>query len=240
MGRAYQNKKESMAKTAGAKTKVYSKYGKELYVAAKNGGYDPEGNLTLRRLIDKAKKDQVPAHVIERAIDKAKGGGGEDYERASYEGFGPGGCSVIVDCLTDNGNRTWTEVRNCFNKTDAKIGSPGTVAHMFEHQAVFVFAGEDDEAVLEELMMADVDVVDVVSEDGKISVFCPHTEFNNAKVALHASYPDAELEVEEITYVPQTDTDIAEEHVEKFEKFLEMLEDCDDVQNVYHNAVLPE
>jgi len=240
MGRAYQNRKESMAKTAGAKTKVYSKYGKEIYVCAKNGGFDPDGNLSLRRLIDCAKKDQVPTHVIERAIEKAKGGGGEDYERATYEGFGPGGCSVIVDCLTDNNKRTWTDVRNCFMKTGAKIGSPGSAAHMFEHQAVFVFAGEDDEAVLEALIMADVDVSDVECEDGKISVFCPHTEFYKAKTALHDSYPDLNIEIEEITFVPQTDADIAPEHVEKFEKFLDMLEDSDDVQNIYHNAVLPD
>lgn len=237
MGRAYQNKKESMAKTAGAKTKVYSKYGKELYVCAKNGGFDPEGNLSLRRLIDCAKKDQVPSHVIERAIEKAKGGGGEDYVRATYEGFGPGGSSVIIDCLTDNNKRTWTDVRNCFTKTES---SPGTVAHMFEHQAVFVFKGENDEAVLEDLMMADVDVSDVEAEDGNITVFCPHTEFFKAKTALHECYPDLEIDIEEISFVPQTDADIAEEHVERFNKFIEMLEDCDDVQNIYHNAVLPE
>ncbi|HIP76212.1 MAG TPA: YebC/PmpR family DNA-binding transcriptional regulator, partial [Psychromonas hadalis] len=184
MGRAYQNRKESMAKTADQKTKVYSKYGKEIYVCAKNGGFDPDSNLSLRRLIEGAKKDQVPTHVIERAIEKAHGGGGEDYVRATYEGFGPGGCSVIVDCLTDNNKRTWTDVRNCFTKTGAKIGSTGTVAHMFEHQAVFVFKGEDDEAVLEALMMEDIDVTDVESEDGNITVFCPHTEFYKAKTAL--------------------------------------------------------
>jgi transcriptional/translational regulatory protein YebC/TACO1 len=111
---------------------------------------------------------------------------------------------------------------------------------MFEHQAVFVFDGTDDEAVLEALMMADVDVTDVEAEDGKITVFCPDTEFNNAKTAIHDIYPDLELDVEEITFVPQTDTDIAEEHVDKFEKFIEMLEDCDDVQNIYHNGVLPD
>ncbi|WP_094751933.1 YebC/PmpR family DNA-binding transcriptional regulator [Psychromonas sp. CD1] len=240
MGRAYQNRKESMAKTAGAKTKIYSKYSKELYVCAKNGGFDPEGNLSLRRLIDSAKKDQVPSHVIDRALEKAQSGAGEDYERATYEGFGPGGCSVIVDCLTDNNKRTWTDVRTCFVKTGAKIGSPGTVAHLFEHQAVFVFKGADDEAVLEELMMADVDVTDVEGENGMITVFCPHTEFFKAKSALHESYPDLELEIEEITFVAQTDIDIDQEHVEKFEKFMAMLHDCDDVQNIYHNAVLPE
>jgi YebC/PmpR family DNA-binding regulatory protein len=240
MGRAYQNRKESMAKTAGAKTKVYSKYSKEIYVSAKTGGFDPDGNLALRRLIDSAKKDQVPSHVIDRAIEKAQSGAGEDYERATYEGFGPGGCSVIVDCLTDNNRRTWTEVRNCFVKTDAKIGSPGSAAHMFEQQAVFIFAGEDDEAVLEDLIMADVDVTDVETEEGKITVFCPHTEFFKAKTAILESYPEIELEVEEVTFVPQTDADIAPENMDKFNKFMEMLDDCDDVQNVYHNGVLPE
>jgi transcriptional/translational regulatory protein YebC/TACO1 len=96
MGRAYQNRKESMAKTADAKTKIYSKYGREIYVSAKSGGTDPNANLTLRRLIEKAKKDQVPTHVIDRALDKASGAGGEDYSVTRYEGFGPGGC--MVDC----------------------------------------------------------------------------------------------------------------------------------------------
>ncbi|CAM4083799.1 MULTISPECIES: YebC/PmpR family DNA-binding transcriptional regulator [Shewanella] len=237
MGRAYQNRKESMAKTAGQKTRLYSRYGKELYVCAKNGGFDPDGNLALRHMITKAKKDQVPAHVIERALEKAKGGGGEDYETARYEGFGPGGTMVIVDCLTDNGKRTFTEVRQAFVKNDAKLGSPGTVGHMFDHQAVFAFKGEDEEAVLEALMMADVDVADIEVEDGIISVFAPNTEFYKAKTALNEAFPETELEVEEIAFVPQTMTEISDpEVIAQFEKFQAALEDCDDVQNVYHNA----
>ncbi len=114
MGRSFEVRKASMAKTQGAKIKVYSKYGKEIYMSAKNGGTDPDSNLSLRRLMEKAKKDQVPSHVIEKAIDKASGGGGEDFSTARYEGFGPGGCSVIVDCLTDNNNRTYMDVRQCF------------------------------------------------------------------------------------------------------------------------------
>jgi len=237
MGRAYQNKKESMAKTAGQKTRIYSRYGKEIYVCAKNGGFDPDGNLPLRQLIAKAKKDQVPAHVIERAIEKAKGGGGEDYETARYEGFGPGGCMVIVDCLTDNVKRTFTEVRQAFVKNDAKLGGPGTAGHMFDHQAVFVFKGEDEEEILEMLMMADVDVTDVEVEDGMISVYAPNTEFFKTKTALNEAMPEVEFVVEEITFVPQTMTDITDpEVIEQLEKFLAALEDCDDVQNVYHNA----
>ena len=112
MGRAFEVRKNAMAKTAAAKTKVNSKYGKEIYVAAKNGGAELDTNLTLKRLIEKAKKDQVPAHVIDKAIEKAKGGAGEDYQPARYEGFGPGNCMVIIDCLTDNPNRTpWCRPR---------------------------------------------------------------------------------------------------------------------------------
>lgn len=240
MGRSFEVRKVAMAKTAAAKTKVYSKYGKEIYVSAKNGGPDPSANLSLKHLIDKAKKDQVPSHVIEKAIDKATGGAGEDFVPARYEGFGPGNCMVIVDCLTDNNNRTITDVRNCFTKTNSKIGAPGAVAHMFDHYAVFVFAGDDDEAVLEHLMEADVDVADVEIEDGKITVFAPHTEFFKTKNALADFNAAIEFDVEEISFVPQTNVDIAEDDMPMFDKFIDMLNDCDDVQNVYHNAVLPQ
>jgi YebC/PmpR family DNA-binding regulatory protein len=241
MGRAYQNRKLSMAKTAGQKTKVYSKYGKEIYVLAKNGGVDPDGNLSLRRTIEKAKKDQVPTHVIEKALEKATGVGGEDYVESRYEGFGPGNCMVIIDCLTDNGNRTIKDVRQCITKTYSKIGSSGTVSHMFDHQAVFAFKGEDDEVILENLMMADIDVTDVELEDGIITVYAPHTEFFKLKTEFAENMADVELEVEEITWVPQTYTEISgEDDLANFEKFINMLEDCDDVQNIYHNAELPE
>jgi YebC/PmpR family DNA-binding regulatory protein len=236
MGRAYQNRKDSMAKTSDAKAKLYSRYGKELYVLAKAGGIDPNGNLALRSMMDRAKKDQVPSHVIEKAIEKAKGGGGEDFASAQYEGYGPGGCMVIVECLTDNPNRTIGDVRQCFTKTKAKLGSPGSVAHMFDHDCIFVFAGESDEEALEVLMEADVDVTDVEYEDGKVTVFAPNTEFYKAKQALNDAIKGIDFDVEEIQYVAKTPTKISEEDMPMFEKFMGMLEDCDDVQNVYHNA----
>lgn len=237
MGRAFQNRKESMAKTAGMKTKVYSKYGKEIYVCAKNGGTDPDGNLALRRLMEKAKKDQVPTHVIDKAIDKASGAGGENYEPARYEGFGPGGCMVIVDCLTDNNNRTIKDVRQAFTKTNAKIGAQGSASFMFDHQAVFCFAGDDEDTILEVLMMADVDVTDVECEDGIISVYAPHTEFFKVKTALNEEYPDINFEMEEITWLPQDYKVIDnEDDIAAFDKFMFMLNDSDDVQNIYHNA----
>lgn len=240
MGRAYQNRKVSMAKTAAAKTKVYSKYGREIYVCAKNGGADPGANLALRRLMDKAKKDQVPAHVIEKALDKASGAGGEDFVPARYEGFGPGGCNVIVDCLTDNNTRTFNDVRLCFNKAKAKLGGPGAVAHMFDHRAVFAFKGEDEEAILEALLEADVDVSDIESEDGVITVLVPPTEYNKARTALTGTLGEIEFDVEEITFIPQSTCPISGDDLVLFEKLLELLNDNDDVQEVYHNAELPE
>ncbi|MHB0775973.1 YebC/PmpR family DNA-binding transcriptional regulator [Halomonas sp. WWR20] len=240
MGRAFQNRKESMAKTAAAKTKVYSKYGREIYVCAKSGGVDPNGNLALRGLIDRAKKDQVPSHVIDKAIDKAKGGGGEDYSVARYEGFGPGNCMVIVECLTDNPNRTFGDVRACFTKTKSKIGTQGSVSHMFDHCAILAFNGSDEEAVLEALMEADVDVTDLENEEGRITVFAPHTEYAKAKQALTDAFGELDFEVDEIQFLPQTATPIAGDDVALFEKFLDMLNDLDDVQNVYHNAEVEE
>lgn len=236
MGRAYQNRKESMAKTADAKTKVYSKYAREIYVTAKSGGVDPTGNLALRGLIERAKKDQVPAHVIDKAIDKAKGGGGEDFSVARYEGFGPGNCIVIVECLTDNPNRTISDVRNCFTKTKSKMGTPGSVSHMFDHCAILSFASEDEEGVLEALMMADVDVTDIENEAGMITVFAANTDYGKAKQALADSYGDIDYAVDEIQFLPQTSTTLEGDDVAMFEKFVDMLNELDDVQNIYHNA----
>ena len=236
MGRAYQNRKVSMAKTAATKTKVYSKYGREIYVSAKSGGTDPNGNLTLRGLLERAKKDQVPSHVIEKALEKAKGTGGEDYAPARYEGFGPGGCMVIVDCLTDNPNRTFGDVRNCFNKTKCKIGTPGSVSHMFDHSAILAFKGDDEEAVLEALLMADVDVSDIENEDGMITVFTPHTEYAKARQALIEALGEIDFETDEIQFVPKGETPISGDDVAMFEKFEEMLNDLEDVQNIYHDA----
>ena len=236
MGRAFQNRKESMAKTSDLKAKIYSKYGREIYVCAKAGGVEPEGNLSLRHLIDKAKKDQVPGHVIDKALDKAKGGGGEDFSPARYEGFGPGNTMVIVECLTDNPNRTFGDVRTCFNKTKCKLGSQGSVGHMFDHSGILVFTGEDEEAPLEILMEADVEVSDIESADGKITVFVPNTELFKAKTALTDALGDIEFDVDEIQFVAKESTPISGDDVETFEKLVDLLNDCDDVQNVYHNA----
>ena len=239
MGRSFENRKASIFKTAGQKSKLYAKYGKQLYVVAKNGVADPENNPALRNLIERAKRDQVPSHVIEKAIEKAKGVGGEDFVSVRYEGFGPGGCSVIVDCLTDNNNRTITDVRNCFTRTGSKLGPAGSVAHLFDHLAVLSFKGDNADHVLEALLDADVDVDDVECEDGHLTLFAPAGEFFKAKTALLEAFPGIELEVQEITFHPQASKEISPEDLPTFEKFINLLNDCDDVQDIFHNAIFP-
>ncbi len=239
MGRSFENRKASIFKTAGQKSKLYSKYGKQLYVAAKNGVPDPDANPTLRSLIDRAKREQVPSHVIDKAIEKASGVGGEDYVAARYEGFGPGGCLVIIDCLTDNNHRTISDVRTCFSKTDSKLGGPGAVAHLFDQMAVLSFKGDNSDQVLEAMLAAEVDVDDIESKDGRVTLFAPATEFFKAKQAFSEAFPDTELDVQEITFLPQATTNISAEDVPVFEKLINLLNDCEDVQEIYHNAVLP-
>jgi YebC/PmpR family DNA-binding regulatory protein len=235
MGRAYQNRKLSMAKTAAMKTAVYSRYSREIYVSAKAGGTDPAANLSLRSLIERAKKDQVPSHVIDKAMAKAESGAGEDYQVARYEGFGPGGTMLLVDCLTDNPNRTIGEVRPAFTKGKGKMGTPGTVAHMFDHAAVFVFKGDED-GVLEALLMADVDVSEVESDEGMVTVIAPHTEYANTRNCLTEAFEGIDFEVDEIQFVPRGETVVSGDEQEQFEKLLDLLNACEDVQNVFHDA----
>ena len=162
MGRAHEVRAASMAKTAAIKSKLYSRYGKELYIAAKSGVPDPDMNLALKRKIQEAKSNQVPADVIKRAIEKAKGGTDENYTEARYEGFGPGNSTIIVDCLTDNTNRAITDVKTCFSKCHgAKLANSGAVSYNYESVGLFVFAYEDEDAMLEAMMEAEVDVQDI-------------------------------------------------------------------------------
>ena len=239
MGRNFENRKNSIFKTADQKSKLYSKYGKQLYVVAKSGVADPDVNVPLRSLVEKAKRDQVPAHVIEKAIEKARGAGGEDFVSARYEGFGPGGSLVIVDCLTDNNTRTISEIRNCFTKTGSKLGATGSVALWFDHLAILSFKGDNEEQVLESMLGADVNVDEIESKDGSLTIFAPPSEFYKAKTALLQAFPGTELEVQEITFLPQTSKTLSPEDLLVFQKLISMLYDCDDVQNVYHNADLP-
>jgi YebC/PmpR family DNA-binding regulatory protein len=242
MGRAFERRKASIFKTAAQNSKLYSKYSKQLYVAAKNGVPDPAANPVLRSVVEKAKKENVPSHVIDKAIQKAAGSGGEDFQSVRYEGFGPGGSMIIVECLTDNNQRTIADVRSYFAKAGTKLAASGSVMMSFDHLAVLSFkgqGGDEEEKVIEALFAADVAVEDVESKDGTVTVFAPPAEFFKAKTAVLEAMPGVELDVQEITFIPQTTKTLGADELPAFEKFLQSLEENEDVQEVYHNIVLP-
>src|SRR5262245_10558861 len=151
MGRGFEKRKHAIFKTAAQNSKLYSKYSKQLYEAAKNGVPDPAANPALRSFVEKAKRDNVPSDVIDKAIQKPAGKGGEDFQSVRYDGFGPGGSLVIVECLTDNNQRTIADVRSFFVKAGAKLSASGSVVMSFDHLAVISFKGDSEEKVMEAL-----------------------------------------------------------------------------------------
>ncbi len=237
MGR-FPNIAASKAKTGAQKAKVYSSYAKEIYQVAKTGGTDPNGNLNLRHLIEKAKKEQVPADVIKRAIDKVNSGADESYTSVRYEGFASGGATIMVDCLTDNVNRTVSMVRNAFTKSKGKIGVSGSVSHMYEHLSVLSVNNITEDEVLEALLNDGVDAKDVYTEDENVNIYGEPTDLYKIKDAVLKYKKDANFVVDEVTMVPNEMVILEGEDKENFEKLLSMLEDVEDVQKVYHNVEL--
>ena len=237
MGR-FPNIAASKAKTGAAKAKVYSSYAKEIYSVAKQGGTDPNGNLALRHLIDKAKREQVPADVIKRAIDKVNSGVDESYTSARYEGFASGGATVIVDCLTDNVNRTVSLVRNAFTKSKAKMGVSGCVSHMYENLAVVMIKDLTEDEVLEALLMKEVDAKDVEVENNTVTVYGEPSDLYKIKEAILEYKNDADIIFDEVTMIPSEMTTLEGEDRENFDKLLSMLDEVEDVQKVYHNVNL--
>jgi len=241
MGRAHEVRAASMAKTAAMKSKLYSRFGKEIYMAAKSGGTDPTGNLTLKSCIEKAKAAQVPSDVIKRNIDKAKGGGGENYESVTYEGFGPGSCKLIVECMTDNVNRTFGEVRSCFTKTGGKIGVGGSVLHSFEYVALLIFEGMTEDEALEAVMNGDAEINDISSdEDGVVTIKGKASDLDKIKNALVAAKADLNFFEEKMTYLPLNYIKLETDDLRKYNNFINYTNELDDVQEVFSDVDLPE
>jgi YebC/PmpR family DNA-binding regulatory protein len=236
MGRAFEVRKAAMAKTNAAKTKLYSRFGKEIYQAAKNGVPDVESNLNLKRVVERAKKAQVPADIIKRAIDKASSGSAENYSEVVYEGFGPGASTIIVKCLTDNVNRTIADVRNCFTKNKGKLGVPNSVMYNYNAVSMFSFKGLTEDQVIEALLLKEVDINDIEQEDDIITVYGEHTNFYAIKEALEGYKSDIEFEIEENTYLANDYVTLEGEDLDSFKRLLDMLDEVDDVQDVYHNV----
>ena len=238
MGRAYEVRKAAIQKNGAAKAKIYSNFAKEIYIAAKSGGTSLEANDKLKQLVEKAKRNQVPSDIINRAIDKVNSGVDENYQSLRYEGFGPGASTLIVDCLTDNVNRTVGFVRAAFTKCKGKLGVENSVSHYYENLALFGVKGYSEEELFEELMMQDVEVKDIETDEDLVVISGEAKEYNNIRKALLNINPDIDLEIDEISMVPLDKVTLEGEEKEMFDKLLSMLDDIEDVQNVYHNVEL--
>ncbi|MCI2948220.1 YebC/PmpR family DNA-binding regulatory protein [Staphylococcus caledonicus] len=237
MGRKWNNIKEKKAQKDKNTSRIYAKFGKEIYVAAKSGEPNPESNQALRLVLERAKTYSVPNHIIERAIDKAKGAGEENYDHLRYEGFGSSGSMLIVDALTNNVNRTASDVRAAFGKNGGNMGVSGSVAYMFDHTATFGFEGKSADDVLEVLMEQDVDVRDVTEEGDITIVYAEPDQFAQVQDALRQSGVE-DFKIAEFEMLPQTDIELSEDDQATFERLVDALEDLEDVQNVFHNVDL--
>ena len=236
----WNNIKRKKEKTDGARAKVFTKIGREISVAVRMGGPNPASNSKLADLIAKAKRMSVPNDNIQRIIKKAEGGDKTEYEAITYEGYGPGGVAVIVEVLTDNRNRTAAEIRHLFDKYGNGMGNSGCVAWMFDKKGHIVIerSAKIDE---EELMMAALDAGadDFNAQDDCFEVFTSPADFSAVREALEAAgytFLSAEQDM-----IPSNTVDVNDpEMIAKIERMLDMFDDNDDVQEVFHNAILPE
>lgn len=228
-------------KTDAARGKIFTKIGREIAIAVREGGSNPDSNSKLRDVIAKAKSNNMPNDNIKRSIQKASGElSNVEYKEVTYEGYAPGGIAVIVEAITDNNNRTASDIRHCFAKNDGNLGTTGSVGYMFDKKGVIVIerTPEMDE---DEMMMTALDcgASDMTTEDDAFEVTTEPNDFSAVREALEKqgfSFLSAEVQM-----VPQnTVAPASAEILEKVQKMLEMLEDNDDVQNVWHNAELPE
>ena len=235
MGRAYEVRKASIEKNGQQKAKLYSMYAREIYQAAKNNP-EIESNDVLKRLVDKAKKEQVPADIINRAIDKVKKGVTEDYQVVMYEGFGPGGSTVIVKCLTDNVNRSMSLVRPAFNKTNSKMAGVGAVSYMYDNLCVVGIKDLDEEKALEIMVNNDINIDDIEVEDGITYIYGDPKDLFTIKKALESEIPNIKYEMDEIGYFAKEMVSLNDEDLSVFKKLLTMLDDVEDVKEVFHNV----
>ena len=219
--------------------KVWTRVIREIMVAARQGGGDPSANPRLRLAIDKAKAANMPADNIKRNIDKATGNlEGVTYEEIRYEGYGIGGAAIIVDTMTDNRVRTVAEVRHVFSKYGGNLGTEGSVAFQFKHCGQFIFApGAPEDRLMDVALEAGADDV-VTGDDGSIEVLCAPAAFEDVQKALEAAR--LKPEVAEVTMRAETPVEVTGEDAARMQKLLDMLEDLDDVQEVYHNALIEQ
>ena len=231
-----QHRKGAQDKKRG---KLFTKLIREITIAARMGGSDPDANPRLRTAIDKARGQSMPKDNIERAVKRGSGDTeGADYEEVRYEGYGPGGVAMMVDCLTDNRNRTVAEVRHAFAKYGGNLGADGSVAYLFNHVGqISLPGGADEDRIMEVALEAGAEDV-IGNDDSSFDVITDPQEFEAIRNALAAA--GLEAESSEITHRASTSAELGEEDAARMIKLLEVLEDLDDVQNVYSNADISE
>ena len=236
MGRAYEVRKASIQKTGAARGKIYTTFAKEIYLAAKKGVPEIESNIALKRLVEKAKKNQVPSDIINRAIDKAKGVGGEDYQEVIYEGFGPGSSTLIIKTLTDNVNRTVGEIRAAFNKVHKSLGVTNSVSYNYDYLGLLSFKSEKNEEIFESLLNEGIDIVDFEEEDEYINITIHPNDHTKVQDVIERIIPDVDYEIDQIGMFAKEKTTLDGEDLEVFKKLYNMLDNIDDVTEIYHNV----
>jgi YebC/PmpR family DNA-binding regulatory protein len=229
------NIKHRKAAQDAKRGKIFTKLIREIVVAAKMGGADLDSNPRLRDAVQKALAANMKKDTVENAIKRGAGAGeGENYDDIRYEGYGPNGVAVMVDCLTDNRNRTVADVRHAFSKAGGNLGTDGSVAYLFSKIGMLSYpAGSDEEQIMEAALEAGAEDV-ITNDDGSIEVTTAAEDFNQVKQAMVAV--GLEPEVAEVTMQPSTSVDLGLEDAQKVMRLVDMLEDLDDVQNVYNNA----
>ena len=232
------NIKHKKGKADAARGKIFTKIGREIAIAVRDGGPDPVSNGKLRDVIAKAKANNMPNDNIQRSIKKAAGeGDGANYVEISYEGYGPAGTAIIVECITDNRNRTASDVRHAFEKFGGSLGATGCVGWMFDRRGMIIIDQEgldEDEVMMDAL---DAGAMDMQAEGGVFEVITEPNDLDKVRQALEGKYTLASAQVEN---VPQNTVTPQGEDLENLYKILELLDDSDDVNEVYHNAELPE
>lgn len=237
MGRAYEVRKASIQKTGAAKAKLYSTFAKEIYLVAK-GNPEIDTNINLKRIVEKAKKQQVPSDIINRAIDKAKGAGQDDYQTVVYEGFGPGASTLIIKTLTDNVNRTVGFVRAAFNKIHKNLGVTNSVSYNYDYLGVIGFKYNNEEEVFERVLDAGIEIVDLESNDGEIIITCNPTDIHAIKDTLESFIENIDYEVDEVGMYPKEKVTLEGEDKELFLRLYNLLDEIEDVTDIYHNVEL--
>ena len=232
------NIKHRKAAQDAKRGKVFTKIIREIVVAAKSGGPNPEDNPSLRAVIDKALGANMKRDTVDKAIARGAGNNDADnYENLTYEGYGPGGVAILVECLTDNKNRTVAEVRHAFSKAGSELAASGSVAYLFERKGQMVFSSEVDEDTLMEAAL-EVGADDIINhDDGSFEVLTAFEDFMNVKEALQAK--GLEPEAGEVTMLPATQAELDVDTAVKVLKLIDRLEDLDDTQDVYSNADIP-